>query len=126
MKGTVVATWINSLRMIHGDDIVNKALRKIKWAENRIISPLEEIEDAEPKLLVEEVSRLVGKSTQEVWRSIGRHNINSFSKWFPSYFERSSTKSFLLVMDDVHIQLTKMIKGLQDFWLQTLEKRNWK
>ncbi|HYE11330.1 MAG TPA: heme NO-binding domain-containing protein [Patescibacteria group bacterium] len=111
MKGTVVATWINSLRLIHGDDTVNKALRKIGWSENRVISPLEEIEDAEPKQLVEEVSRLVGKSTQEIWRSIGKHNIKSFHKWFPSYFERSNTKSFMLMMDDVHTQLTKMIKG---------------
>lgn len=111
MKGTVVATWINSLRTMHGDDTVNKALRKIGWAENRIISPLEEIEDAEPKQLVEEVSKLVGKTTQEVWRNIGRHNIKSFHKWFPSYFERSNTKSFMMMMDDVHTQLTKMIKG---------------
>ncbi|OGO79427.1 MAG: hypothetical protein A2Y23_06860 [Clostridiales bacterium GWB2_37_7] len=111
MKGTVVATWINSLRVIYGDDIVNKALRKIGWSENRIISPLEEIHDSEPKQLVEEVSRLVSNSTEEVWRSIGRHNIKSFHKWFPSYFERSNTKSFLLMMDDVHTQLTKMIKG---------------
>lgn len=111
MKGTVVQTWINSLRTIHGDDVVNKSLRKIGWSESRIISPLEEIEDSEPKQLIEEVSKLVGKTTQEVWRSIGRHNIRSFHKWFPSYFERSSTKSFLLMMDDVHTQLTKMIKG---------------
>jgi methyl-accepting chemotaxis protein len=96
---------------MHGDDIVNKALRKIGWSENRIISPLEEIADAEPNQLVEEVGRLVGKNTQEIWRNIGKHNINSFSKWFPSYFERSNTKSFLLMMDDVHTQLTKMIKG---------------
>jgi len=67
MKGTVVATWINSLRVIYGDDIVNKALRKIGWSENRIISPLEEIHDSEPKQLVEEVSRLVSNSTEEVW-----------------------------------------------------------
>jgi methyl-accepting chemotaxis protein len=96
---------------MHGDDTVNKALRKIGWSENRIISPLEEIADAEPNQLVEEVGRLVGKNTQEIWRNIGKHNINSFSKWFPSYFERSNTKSFLLMMDDVHTQLTKMIKG---------------
>jgi len=111
MKGTVVATWINSLRVMHGDDTVNKALRKIGWSENRVISPLEEIDDSEPKKLVEEVSRMVGKSTQEVWRNIGRHNIRSFHKWFPSYFERSNTKSFMMMMDDVHTQLTKMIKG---------------
>ncbi|MDF2520991.1 MAG: chemotaxis protein [Clostridia bacterium] len=111
MKGTVVTTWINSLKALYGNDIVNKALARIGWSENRIISPLEEIEDSESKHLIDEVGRLVGKPSNEVWRSVGRHNITSFHKWFPSYFERSNTKSFLIMMDDVHTQLTKMIKG---------------
>lgn len=111
MKGTVISTWINSLRSIYGNDIVNNALRRIGWAENRIISPLEEISDSEPKSLVAEISKQVGKNENEIWRSIGKHNIQSFSKWFPSYFERSSLKSFLMMMDDVHTQLTRMIKG---------------
>lgn len=111
MKGTVVSTWIKSLRAIYGDDVVNKSLRKIGWSENRIISPLEEIDDAEPKKLIEEVSKLTNDSANIIWRKVGKSNINSFSKWFPSYFQRSNTKSFLLMMDDVHAQLTKMIKG---------------
>lgn len=111
MKGTVVSTWISSLKELYGLDIVNNALRKIGWSESRIISPLEEIEDSEPKLLVSEVSKLTGKKDNEIWKDIGKSNIKSFSMWFPSYFERSSLKSFLMMMDDVHIQLTKMIKG---------------
>lgn len=111
MKGTVVATWISSMRSIYGNDIVDKALARIGWPDNKVISPLEEIQDSEPKQLVEEVSRIVGKPSTEIWRNIGKHNIQSFHKWFPSYFERTSTKSFLMMMDDVHTQLTKMIKG---------------
>lgn len=111
MKGTVVTTWINSLKDLYGPDTVNSALVKIGWAEDRIISPLEEIEDSEPKLLVSEVGKLIGKKDNEIWRAIGRSNIKSFSKWFPSYFERSSLKPFLMMMDDVHAQLTRMIKG---------------
>lgn len=111
MKGTVVTTWISSMKDLYGPDIVNSALRKIGWPEDRIISPLEEIEDDEPKLLVSEVSKLIGKKDNEVWRAIGKSNIKSFSKWFPSYFERNSLKSFLMMMDDVHAQLTRMIKG---------------
>ncbi len=111
MKGTVVSTWIKSLRAIYGDDVVVKALRKIGWSEDRIISPLEEIDDSEPRKLIDEVSKLTSHSVSDIWRSIGKSNINSFSKWFPSYFQRSNTKSFLLMMDDVHAQLTKMIKG---------------
>lgn len=111
MKGTVVSTWINSLIETYGSDTVNSALKKIGWPENRIISPLEEIEDSEPKHLVSEISKLTRKTESEIWRAIGKSNIKSFSKWFPSYFERSSLKSFLMMMDDVHTQLTKMIKG---------------
>lgn len=111
MKGTVVSTWINSLKEIYGPDTVNSALKKIGWSENKIISPMEEIEDSEPKQLISEVGKLAGKTDSEVWRAVGRSNIRSFSKWFPSYFERSSLKSFLMMMDDVHAQLTKMIKG---------------
>ena len=111
MKGTVVSTWISSLRTIYGNETVNSSLRMIGWDENRIISPLEEVNDNEPKKLMEEVSKHTGKSVNEIWKSVGKHNIKSFSKWFPSYFERSSVKSFLLMMDDVHAQLTKMIKG---------------
>lgn len=111
MKGTVVSTWINSLKEIYGPDNVNSALKKIGWSENKIISPMEEIEDSEPKQLISEVGKLAGKTDSEVWRAVGRSNIRSFSKWFPSYFERSSLKSFLMMMDDVHAQLTKMIKG---------------
>jgi methyl-accepting chemotaxis protein len=111
MKGTVVSTWISSLKELYGPETVNSALRKIGWSEDRIISPLEEIEDSEPRNLVSEVSKAVGKTESEVWRDIGKSNIKSFSKWFPSYFERSSLKSFLMMMDDVHTQLTRMIKG---------------
>lgn len=111
MKGTVVSTWINSLRNLYGDEIVNDCLKAIGWPENRVISPLEEIDDKEPVRLMEEVAKRVEKSTQEVWRQVGRNNIKSFSQWFPSYFQRRNVKAFLLMMDNVHTQLTKMIKG---------------
>ncbi|MCQ1528442.1 heme NO-binding domain-containing protein [Lutispora saccharofermentans] len=111
MKGTVVSTWINSLRNLYGDEIVNSCLRIIGWQEDRVISPLEEIDDKEPAKLIEEIGKKVGKSTEEIWRKVGRSNIESFFKWFPSYFERRNVKAFLLMMDDVHAQLTRMIKG---------------
>ena len=111
MKGTVVSTWINSLKGMYGDETVNSGLRIIGWSEDRVISPLEEIDDKEPIKLMEEIGKKVGKSSAEVWRQLGKRNIESFYKWFPSYFDRRNVKAFLLMMDDVHTQLTKMIKG---------------
>lgn len=81
------------------------------FAEDRIINPLEDIEDREIQKIVGDVAKNVNKAVERVWKEIGRENIQSFSKWFHSYFERFSLKDFLMMMDAVHAQLTKMIPG---------------
>ncbi|ABW19664.1 heme NO-binding domain-containing protein [Alkaliphilus oremlandii] len=111
MKGTIVSTWLNSLRNIFDSNTVSTALKRASWDEHRIITPLEDIPDEEIFKVFEEISKLTNVPTNEIWRKVGRQNIISFNKWFPSYFERSSLKGFLMMMDDVHSQLTKLIKG---------------
>ncbi|MBZ4665376.1 MAG: methyl-accepting chemotaxis sensory transducer [Mahella sp.] len=111
MKGTIVSTWISTLRELYGKDTVNAALERLDWDVNRIIAPLDDIADEQAKAIIEQVAHDVGKEPANVWRDLGRHNIYTFSKWFPSYFERSSLKGFLLMMDAVHAQLTKIIRG---------------
>lgn len=111
MKGTVVSTWITSLRELYGSEVVDAALKRLGWDMDKVIAPLDDIADDLAKGVIEYVAQGIGKEPSEVWRALGRHNINTFSKWFPSYFERSSLKGFLLLMDDVHAQLTRMIRG---------------
>jgi len=111
MKGTVVMTWFNSIKDLYGKEVLSKALLQNGWQEDFVINPLEDIEDAGVHKIIGTVSSLVEKKTEIIWRDIGRSNIVSFQKWFPSYFERFSLKSFLMVMDEVHAQLTKMIPG---------------
>ena len=111
MKGTVVATWLSSMKELYGEDVVNEILDSNHWGEERIINPMEDIEDAGIRKIVDDVAARMKKPVDAVWRDIGRSNIKSFSKWFPSYFERFSLKSFLVMMDDVHAQLTRMIPG---------------
>lgn len=111
MKGTIVSTWLNSLRNIFDSNTVSTALKRASWDERRIITPLEDIPDEEIFKVFEEISKLTNVPTNEIWRKVGRQNIISFNKWFPSYFERSSLKGFLMMMDDVHSQLTQLIKG---------------
>ncbi|SDK02671.1 heme NO-binding domain-containing protein [Natronincola ferrireducens] len=111
MKGTVVSTWLNSLRSLFGDEVVNEGINRAGWNVDRIITPLEEIPDDEIFLVFSVIAKKVNKPVEVIWREVGRQNINSFQKWFPSYFERYSLKGFLMMMDDVHSQLTKMIKG---------------
>lgn len=111
MKGTVVSIWLGTIEKIYGAEVKRKAMTSVQWPTDKMISPLDDIVDKEIFSLVEEVSRITGKSYNEVWRTIGQNNIENFSKWFPSYFERSTLKGFLMMMDTIHAQLTKMIKG---------------
>lgn len=111
MKGTVVTNWLKSMETLYGKEIVVKALTANAWSEDRIINPKEDIDDASILSVVNAAAKLIGKPVETVWREIGRSNIVSFSKWFPSFFERASLKGFLMMMDHVHIQLTKMIPG---------------
>lgn len=111
MKGTVVSTWIKSLEKLYGKEVVDRAVSKAGWETDRVITPLEDIPDQEPMAIVREVAAAVGQPAEKVWREIGKSNIETFRTWFPSYFERFSLKSFLMMMDDVHSQLTKMVKG---------------
>lgn len=111
MKGTVVSIWLSTIEKVYGADVKRKAMSSVNWSTERIISPLEDVVDKEIFSLVEEVGRLVGKPYNEVWRTIGQNNVQAFYQWFPSYFERSSLKGFMMMMDTVHSQLTKMIKG---------------
>ncbi len=113
MKGSVVGTWLRSLEQLYGKEVVQKALLHMNWPPDRIISPVEDIPDNEPKEIVSFIASNINKTPGEVWREIGRHNITTFSQWFPSYFQRKSLKDFLLMMDEVHLQLTKRIPGAQ-------------
>ncbi|WZL74162.1 heme NO-binding domain-containing protein [Clostridiaceae bacterium 35-E11] len=111
MKGTVVSTWIRTLEKLYGGEVVNQATRKAGWEDHRVITPLEDIPDHEPILIIDAIAHNVGQSSSVIWRSLGKSNIETFRSWFPSYFERYSLKGFLMMMDNVHAQLTKMIKG---------------
>lgn len=111
MKGTVVSIWLSTIEKVYGGDVKRKAMASVNWSPERIISPLEDVVDKEIFSLVEDVGRQVGKPYNEVWRTIGQNNVQAFYQWFPSYFERSSLKGFMMMMDTVHSQLTKMIKG---------------
>jgi methyl-accepting chemotaxis protein len=111
MKGSVVSVWLNTIEDVWGQNVKVQAMASVGWSADRMISPLDDIEDQTIFNLMGNVGGQVGISTDDVWRTVGRNNIKSFSKWFPSFFERSSLKAFLMMMDSVHAQLTKMIKG---------------
>ncbi|MBE0450421.1 MAG: heme NO-binding domain-containing protein [Clostridia bacterium] len=111
MKGTVVNIWLNTITKLYGENTKNKILTEQGWNPNRLITPLEEIEDKRVFALIDAFAKNKGMKSDELWRKLGQNNIKSFHDWFPSYFDNSSAMGFLMLMDRVHAQLTKMIPG---------------
>lgn len=111
MKGTVVATWLTTLKKTYGEEVVNKAKKKAGFKEDLIISPMTTIEDQKTKDLMKFIGKEVGKKPGEIWHDMGIKNIETFSQWFPSYFSNRTLKNFLMLMDTVHQQLTEMLPG---------------
>lgn len=111
MKGTVVSIWLNTIGRIYGEKTRDEVMTAQGWDTRHMITPLEEIDDERIKGLIDAMARKQGMKSEELWRKLGQHNIQSFHDWFPSYFETNSAMGFLMLMDKVHAQLTKMIPG---------------
>lgn len=111
MKGTVVATWMNTCRKLYTEEIVNNAMNSVEWGNNKIFSPIENIDDEDVKRVMEHISKEKGISIQELWRSIGRDNILSFFNDFPSFFEHENLYSFFRSLFDIHVEMVKKFPG---------------
>lgn len=111
MKGTLVSIWLTTLTRLYGETQKNEILNEAGWNPQRIITPLEEIDDEEIKGIITRFARKQGLQTEELYHTLGQNNVQSFRDWFPSYFETNSAMGFLMLMDTVHTQLTKMIAG---------------
>ncbi|MCK8059421.1 heme NO-binding domain-containing protein [Fusibacter sp. A2] len=102
---------MTTIEKLYGPTAIQALYKGAGWTEDIVIKPSDNVSDAEIFSGVEAVARVINQPASELWRIIGKHNIESFSKWFPSFFERSSLKAFLMMMDTVHANLTKMIPG---------------
>ena len=111
MKGTVVATWIQTARNVWGNEVTEQAMKKVGWQPDRLFSPTEDVDDAKPKGFVAEISALTGKTQDDIWLTIGKDNINTFFKIYPAFFKKENLYSFLRSMFDVHVIITKRIPG---------------
>lgn len=111
MKGTVVSMWLNTLGKIYGENERNAILIEEGWNPNKSITPLEEVSDEKILHFMDAFAKKKGIKNEELWEKVGENNVEAFREWFPSYFEKETAMGFLLLMDKVHAQLTKMIPG---------------
>ena len=121
MKGTVVNIWLNTITSMFGEAHKNEIMKKEGWNPSRLITPLEEIDDKKVFSLMNAFATSKGMKTEAMWHKLGQNNIESFYNWFPSYFDKGSAKSFMMLMDRVHTQLTKMIPGAKPPRLSPVE-----
>lgn len=111
MKGTVVSAWIESCRTLYGDSVVEQVLRAYNIPNDFIFSPLKDIEDKVALGIVDQVGAAVGQNHQQIWATMGKENIKTFSKLYPGFFRNESAYQFLKSMNNVHIIVMKLFKG---------------
>lgn len=111
MKGTVVATWVNTARNMWGPELIGKAMEHVGWPRDRIVMPTEDINDAEVTSFITFLTKSLGKSEDEIWLIIGKDNVKSFFGVYPAFFQQENLYSFLRSMYDVHVVVVKRIPG---------------
>jgi methyl-accepting chemotaxis protein len=111
MKGTVVATWIQTARKLWGEDVVAAVMEQNGWPANRIFLPLEDVDDQTIKKFIELLNHKLNIPVAQLWYEIGRDNILSFSQAYPSFFKGKNLYTFLASMYDVHVEVVKMVAG---------------
>jgi len=111
LKGTVVATWVQTARNLWGKETAEQAMKKVGWEPDRLFTPTEDVEDAKPKAFAAELAAALGKTEDEIWMAIGQDNIDTFFRTYPAFFQKENLYSFLRSMFDVHVIVTKRIPG---------------
>lgn len=111
MKGTIVSAWVQTCRELYGENITNEALENFNISPNKIFTPTEDIEDRQARGIVDYIAKKIGKTSDEVWRTMGNHNVFTYAKVYPAFFRYKNLYSFLQAMYDIHVVVTKRIPG---------------
>ncbi|MGJ0846827.1 heme NO-binding domain-containing protein [Tissierella praeacuta] len=111
MKGTIVSAWVQTCRELYGESLTNEALENFNISPNKIFTPTEDIDDKAARGILDYIAQKLGKKTDEVWRTMGNHNVITYTKVYPAFFRYKNLYSFLQAMYDIHVVVTKRIPG---------------
>lgn len=111
MKGTIVSAWIETCRELYGEKVTNASLISFGIDKNKLFTPSEEVEDRIALGIVENIGNTLGKSPDEMWKTMGNHNVTTYTKTYPAFFRYENLYSFLQAMYDIHVVVTKRISG---------------
>lgn len=111
MKGTVVATWMNTNRKLFGNEVVDAAMEHSGWSRDKVFSPLENVDDSQVRTLIQYIAKRENMNVKDLWRKIGQDNLVAFTNDYPAFFKHDNAYSFLKSMFDVHVVMTKKFAG---------------
>ena len=111
MKGTVVATWMDTAQKLWDKSAVDEACRAAGWPEGRMFTPLEDVADSEIRTFVDALAHHTGQMSDKVWYELGRDNVLTFASAYPSFFEGKNIYTFLASIYNVHVEIVKKIPG---------------
>lgn len=111
LKGTIVFAWVKTCRTLYGDSLTNEALANFNISSDKIFTPTEEIEDRVARGILDYIAKKLGKTSDEVWRTMGNNNVITYAKDYPAFFRYKNLYSFLSAMYDIHVVVTKRFAG---------------
>ncbi len=111
MKGTLVATWVQTSREIYGEDLVDISMRKAGWEPSHIFRSSEDVSDDAIWQFAEEVAGEKSIDTGAFWYGIGQRNAQTFFNNYPYFFQHKHLVPFLASLQNIHHMMTRKISG---------------
>ena len=111
MKGTLMSAWMTTAKELYGQEIVEKHMTNANWDKDQIIKPTQDIPEEVPMKIIKGIAQEMGITHSEIWQAIGKKNVMSFFKLYPSFFKQQNLYSFLNSMDDIHNIITNKMPG---------------
>ena len=111
MKGTIVSAWVETCKELYGEDLTNESLLNNGIDKDKVFLPSEDIEDKKAIGILEYIGGKLNKSSDHMWRTMGNHNVRTYTKLYPAFFRYKNLYSFLQAMYDIHVVVTKRVKG---------------
>lgn len=110
MKGTVVGTWVKTLKSLYPENVYDN-MKRAGLNPESAISPFDNIDDDKVIKFIELVAADLNMSTSELWRVIGKDNVRAFYDSYALFFNKSNLYHFLDSMNEVHKIVRKKIAG---------------
>ena len=111
MKGTVVATWVETARRVWGDEAASRAMAQAGWPNDKMFTPTEDVDDQRIRKFAMDLAQQMGKTEDDIWLVLGKDNIRTFQEAYPAFFRHENLFSFLHSMYDVHVVMVKRLPG---------------